>query len=116
MTGHQHVVVTTPSLGGKEIARYATDLANERGIGRRGQDDGLLLLVAPNERPARIAVGRGLETRLPVAAAQEYGRDTRRDRVRADVYVPWVAVETKTTITRDQITEAIRPRTYKRPS
>src|SRR3546814_3337602 len=31
MTGHQLVVVTTPSLGGKEIARYATDLANERG-------------------------------------------------------------------------------------
>src|SRR3546814_12155763 len=38
MAGHQLVVVTTPSLGGKEIARYATDLASERGIGRRGQD------------------------------------------------------------------------------
>src|SRR3546814_265648 len=71
MTGHQLVVVTTPSLGGKEIARYATDLANERGIGRRGQDEGILLLVAPNERQARIAVGRGLETRLTDAAAQE---------------------------------------------
>src|SRR3546814_12697512 len=39
MTGHQLVVVTTPSLGGKELARYAHDLANERGIGRRGQAD-----------------------------------------------------------------------------
>src|SRR3546814_4099193 len=38
MTGHQLVVVTTPSLGGKEIARYATDLANERGIGRRSEE------------------------------------------------------------------------------
>lgn len=71
MTGHQFVVVTTPSLGGQDIALYATDLANKRGIGRRGQDDGILLLVAPGERKARIAVGRGLETRLPDAAASE---------------------------------------------
>lgn len=70
-TGHQFVVVTTPTLGGADAGRYATDLANRRGIGRRGQDDGILLLVAPNERKAHIAVGRGLEARLTDAAAQE---------------------------------------------
>src|SRR5690606_17326498 len=71
MTGHQLIVVTVPSLDGQDIAPYATNLANQRGIGRRGQDDGILLLVAPGERQARIAVGRGLETRLPDAAARE---------------------------------------------
>lgn len=70
-TGHQFVIVTMPSLGGKDIAYYATDLANERGIGRRGENDGILLLVAPNERQARIAVGRGLESLLPDTASKE---------------------------------------------
>lgn len=71
MTGHQLVVVTIPSLGGKDIARYAADLANERGIGRQAKNDGILLLVAPNERQARIAVGRGLEAVLSDAASAE---------------------------------------------
>ena len=70
-TGHQLVVVTTSSLGGRDIARYAADLANRLGVGRREQDDGILLLVAPNERQARIAVGRGLETLLSDAACRE---------------------------------------------
>lgn len=69
LTGHQMVVVTTPSLGGQDIALYATNLANKRGIGRRGVDDGILLLVAPNERKVRIAVGRGLESILSDTAA-----------------------------------------------
>src|SRR3546814_14736450 len=85
MTGHQLVVVTTPSLGGKEIARYATDLANERGIGRRGEGDGILLLVAPNERQGRIAVGRGLETRLNDAAGPDGTERSEERRVGKEV-------------------------------
>src|SRR5690606_6330547 len=70
-TGHQMVVVTTPTLEGADIVRYAADLANRRGIGREGRNDGILLLVAPNERQARIAVGPGLADRLPDAAVRE---------------------------------------------
>jgi len=66
-TGHRLVVVTTPSLGGIDIARYATEIADRRKMG----DGDMLLLVAPNERKARIAVGRGLTDRLPDVAAQE---------------------------------------------
>ena len=66
-TGHRLAVVTTPSLGGIDIARFAAQLADRRGMG----DDSILLLVAPNERQARITVGRGLAARLPDAAAQE---------------------------------------------
>ena len=64
-TGHQMVVVTVGSLKGREIANYTTDLGNAWGIGRAGIDDGVILLVAPNERMVRIAVGYGLEEVLP---------------------------------------------------
>ncbi|MEJ2459598.1 MAG: TPM domain-containing protein, partial [Novosphingobium sp.] len=63
-TGHQMVVVTVPSLGGEEIASFTRTLANRWGIGRKGYDDGVVILVAPNERKVRIAVGYGLEKAL----------------------------------------------------
>ncbi len=58
----QLVVVTAKDLQGREIAEYTADLANDWGIGDADRDDGLVLLVAPNERQVRIAVGLGLET------------------------------------------------------
>jgi len=64
-TRHQMVVVTVKSLGGRDIADVTRDLANTWGIGRKGHDDGVVLLVAPNERKVRIAVGYGLERTLP---------------------------------------------------
>jgi uncharacterized protein len=66
-TKHQMVIVTVPSLGGQDIAAYTRDLANRWGIGREEQDDGVVLLVAPNERKVRIAVGYGLERTLTQA-------------------------------------------------
>ncbi|MCG7347600.1 TPM domain-containing protein [Sphingomonas sp. ACRSK] len=66
-TGHQMVIVTVPSLDGQDIADFTTALANAWGIGRAEHDDGVVLLVAPNERKVRIAVGYGLEKTLPDA-------------------------------------------------
>lgn len=63
-TKHQMVVVSVPSLGGDSIAAFTLRLANDWGIGDRDQDDGVVLLVAPNQRQARIEVGLGLESRL----------------------------------------------------
>jgi uncharacterized protein len=60
-TGAQMVIATTPSLESKSIADYSIALANAWGIGSRERNDGLLLLVAPNERQVRIEVGKGLE-------------------------------------------------------
>lgn len=57
----QLVVATTPDLGGREITSYWFDLANSWGLGDAARNDGLLLLVAPNERKVRIEVGLGLE-------------------------------------------------------
>lgn len=63
-TQHQMVVATVPSLQGKPIAEYSICLARHWGIGRKDINDGVMLLVAPNERRARIEVGYGLEKAL----------------------------------------------------
>ncbi len=68
-TRHQLVVVTVTSLGGETIEAFTLALANRWGIGRKGADDGILLLVAPTECKTRIEVGRGLERRLTNARA-----------------------------------------------
>ncbi|MBA3677538.1 MAG: TPM domain-containing protein [Sphingosinicella sp.] len=60
-TGHQMVVVTVPTLKGQAIEEYAIGLASKWGVGRRGHNDGVMVLVAPNERQMRIEVGTGLE-------------------------------------------------------
>lgn len=57
----QLVVTTTPDLEGEDIASYSYTLANSWGIGSAERNDGLMVLVAPNERKVRIEVGYGLE-------------------------------------------------------
>ena len=57
----QLVVVTLKSLQGYPIEDYGYQLGRKWGIGQKGKDNGVLLIVAPNERKVRIEVGRGLE-------------------------------------------------------
>ena len=59
------VVVTVNSLSDEDVAVYANELFREWGIGKKATDNGLLLLVAPNEREMRIEVGYGLERAVP---------------------------------------------------
>lgn len=59
-TGRALVVATVPSLNGDSIEMYAVRLFEKWGIGGAETDQGLLLLVAPNERKVRIEVGYGL--------------------------------------------------------
>ncbi|MFA6118276.1 MAG: TPM domain-containing protein [Sphingomonas sp.] len=70
-SGHQMVVVTVQSLGGRDVAMFTKELGNTWGIGRAEQDDGVILLVAPKEHKARIEVGLGLERTLPNALCQQ---------------------------------------------
>ncbi len=63
-TTEQVVVVTLNDLQGYPIAQYGYQLGREWGIGQEGEDNGALLIVAPNEREVRIEVGYGLEGRL----------------------------------------------------
>ncbi|MDG2533371.1 TPM domain-containing protein [Sphingomonas sp. HITSZ_GF] len=67
---HQFVVVTVQSLGGHVIEDYGLNLGRTWGIGRKCFNDGVLLIVAPNERKVRIEVGYGLEKALTDAEAK----------------------------------------------
>lgn len=58
------MVATVKSLGGHPVEDYGKALGNHWRIGRAGVNDGVLLLVAPNERKVRIQVGYGLEKAL----------------------------------------------------
>ncbi len=60
-TSDQLVVVTTASLEGESIERLGRRLGNGWGIGQKKLNNGVLLLIAPNERKVRIEVGCGLE-------------------------------------------------------
>ena len=63
-TSNQLVVVTVKSLQGFPIEDYGYQLGRHWGIGQKGQNNGVLLIVAPNEREVRIEVGYGLEGQL----------------------------------------------------
>lgn len=63
-TGNQVVVVTLKSLQGDTIEDYGYQLGRHWGIGQKGKDNGAILLIAPNDRRARIEVGYGLEGQL----------------------------------------------------
>ena len=60
-TKHQVVVVTLASLEEKSIEDYGYQLGRHWGIGEKGNDNGVLLIIAPNEKQVRIEVGYGLE-------------------------------------------------------
>ncbi|TIT18340.1 MAG: YgcG family protein, partial [Mesorhizobium sp.] len=60
----QIVVATIPSLDGEEIEPYANRLFRAWKLGQAKENNGVLLLVAPNDRKMRIEVGYGLEGTL----------------------------------------------------
>ncbi|MGI4873740.1 MAG: TPM domain-containing protein [Janthinobacterium lividum] len=69
-TSSQIAVVTVPDLGGNDIFDYAQKLYETWGIGQKGRNNGILLLIAKQERTARIHTGRGLEGAVPDALAK----------------------------------------------
>jgi uncharacterized protein len=60
-SSRQLVVATVPSLEGRPIEDYGYQLGRHWGLGQKGANNGMILLVAPNERKVRIEVGYGLE-------------------------------------------------------
>jgi uncharacterized protein len=81
-TGAQVVVLTVRSLGGAPVEDYAVAVFEAWKLGRKGHDDGVLLLVAPSERRMRIEVGYGLEGTLSDLAAGRIIRDVIAPRFR----------------------------------
>jgi uncharacterized protein len=64
-TTAQVAVLTVNSTGDRPMEEYANEALREYGIGNKEEDNGVLLVVALNDRQVRIEVGYGLEGRIP---------------------------------------------------
>ena len=69
-TSDQLVVVTLKSLQGTSVEDFGVELGRHWQIGQKGKNNGVLLIVAPNERKVRIEVGYGLEGALTDAVSR----------------------------------------------
>jgi uncharacterized protein len=69
-SGIQLVVATVSSLEGQDIEPYTNELFRSWKLGEKAKNNGVLLLVAPNERRVRIEVGYGLEGTLTDALSK----------------------------------------------
>jgi len=74
-TSSEIAVATVSSLGNMSVEEYANKLFKQWGVGQAKQDNGVLVLVAPNDHKMRIEVGYGLEGVLPDGLAGEVIRD-----------------------------------------
>jgi uncharacterized protein len=74
--GSQLAVLIVPTTQPEEIEQYGIRVAEAWKLGRKGVDDGAILLVAKNDRRVRIEVGQGLEGALPDAIANRIISET----------------------------------------
>lgn len=69
-TGSQIAVLVLPTTQPEDIAQFGIRLAEAWKIGREKQDDGVIVIVAKQDRKMRIEVGYGLEGAIPDAVAK----------------------------------------------
>ncbi|MBI4564152.1 MAG: TPM domain-containing protein, partial [Planctomycetes bacterium] len=74
-TGAQLAVAVVSTVKPMEIRQYALELAERWNVGKRGEDTGVLIVVAIQDREYSIEVGYGLEDVLPDGFVGELGRD-----------------------------------------
>lgn len=70
LRGSQIAILLVPTTQPEAIEAYSIRVAEAWKLGRKGIDDGILILVARNDRKLRIEVGRGLEGAVPDAVAK----------------------------------------------
>ncbi len=73
--GSQLVILIVPSTKPEEIEQYSIRVVDQWKLGRAQQDDGVLLLIAKDDRTLRIEVGQGLEGAIPDAMAKRIIED-----------------------------------------
>jgi len=77
--GAELAVVVIATTGGKDLRRFATDLFNRWGLGHRDRDDGVLILLAVDDRGAELILGDGVD---------DPGRQQAADRIMQQQMVP----------------------------
>ncbi|MDE2444932.1 MAG: TPM domain-containing protein [Alphaproteobacteria bacterium] len=86
-SGHQLAVATVPSLEGYDIRDYGNQLFRAWALGDKKRNDGVLVLVAPNEHKVSIEVGYGLEGDLTDALSSIIIQNAMVPRFKAGDYV-----------------------------
>lgn len=76
-TGAQMAFVTMDTLDGEPVEDVANNLYRQWGIGKKGTDEGLLLLLVVKDRRSRLEIGRGLEPFLTDATSGAMLREMR---------------------------------------
>jgi uncharacterized protein len=74
--GSQIAVLIVPTTQPKDIAEFGIEVADLWQIGRKGVDDGVILIVAKDDRKLRLEVGYGLEGVIPDAVAKRVISET----------------------------------------
>src|SRR6266446_3914181 len=74
-TSNQIVVLTVKSLEGQDIESYSIAVAEAWKAGQKHKDNGVILVIAPDERKVRIEVGYGLEGVLTDAKSSQIIRN-----------------------------------------
>ena len=82
-TGNQIAVAVVKTTGSTALEDYSIDLARAWGVGQKGKDNGVLLLIAYDDHKLRIEVGRGLEGQLTDLQSGRIIRDDMTPRLRA---------------------------------
>ena len=90
-TTDQIAVLTVTTLGGESIEEYAGRVFAAWKLGQKGKDNGVLVVVAPQEHKMRIEVGYGLEGTLPDVAASRIIRNVMTPAFRNDNFDDGVA-------------------------
>lgn len=74
-SGQQFALLTVPSLEGDPIENFSLRVVEKWQLGKKGKDDGLLLVIAPKDRAMRIEVGYGLEGEITDALSSQIIRE-----------------------------------------
>ena len=85
-TGNQIAVLTVPTLEDESIEEYAVAVFKAWKLGKKGKDNGVLIIIVPNARRMRIEVGYGLEGTLTDSLAGRIIRNAMAPRFTAGDY------------------------------
>jgi uncharacterized protein len=94
-TGHQIAVLTIPSLEGDSLEDFSIRVAETWKIGKKGFDNGAILLIVRDDRRLRIEVGYGLEGVMPDAIASRIIREVITPRFRSGDYAGGIEAGTE---------------------
>lgn len=114
-SGSQIAVLLVASTQPETIEQYAIRVAEQWKLGRKGIDDGVLILIAKQDRAARIEVGYGLEGRIPDVTAKRIIEDQMIPSFKAGNFYQGI-LNTVQTLIASITNEALPPPKRKAPS